>query len=519
MCGELPGHSGASSASSGSSPRVRGTPGFRAPPRPGRPVHPRVCGELPIRRDFSHTFSGSSPRVRGTLTRGWVDAAHWRFIPACAGNSPARRGIVSARPVHPRVCGELDGGERAALAATGSSPRVRGTQRRTFAADGQRRFIPACAGNSGLAGAVRRDRPVHPRVCGELSSAPDMEAPPFGSSPRVRGTREGSGGERRGGRFIPACAGNSRPTPRTTATGPVHPRVCGELMSADRSSSPYSGSSPRVRGTRVHGRAQAGARRFIPACAGNSGGFKHTARVGSVHPRVCGELAIVGRLRHAVRGSSPRVRGTLARIIPGCARRQVHPRVCGELPRGADGARHRHRFIPACAGNSRSPAWAATSPAVHPRVCGELGAEQLAVKQRRGSSPRVRGTRANAGEQSVEARFIPACAGNSLRARTTLSPSTVHPRVCGELLLSPLSSDFAIGSSPRVRGTRRVARHGRGRGRFIPACAGNSSSSRSPSTATTVHPRVCGELAGSAPCTATLVGSSPRVRGTRTRTR
>ena len=49
-------------------------------------------------------------------------------------------------------------------------------------------------------------------------------------------------------------------------------------------------------------------------------------------------------------GSSPRVRGTVARIAI------EHPR---------------HRFIPACAGNGAFSAITEADPAVHPRVCGE----------------------------------------------------------------------------------------------------------------------------------------------------
>ena len=50
--------------------------------------------------------------------------------------------------------------------------------------------------------------------------------------------------------------------------------------------------------------------RFIPAPAGNSGGYQTLHQQVSVHPRACGEqLAVVNMADHR-NGSSPRLRGT-----------------------------------------------------------------------------------------------------------------------------------------------------------------------------------------------------------------
>ena len=49
---------------------------------------------------------------------------------------------------HPRVCGEHHVDIVVAFDGTGSSPRVRGTQKRLYAADKLLRIIPACAGNT-----------------------------------------------------------------------------------------------------------------------------------------------------------------------------------------------------------------------------------------------------------------------------------------------------------------------------------------------------------------------------------
>ena len=72
----------------------------------------------------------------------------------------------------------------------------------------------------------------------------------LGSSPRVRGTRNRDHRNRAVERFIPACAGNSRPLPRGRRAPSVHPRVCGELHTQRQPSRSNTGSSPRSGGRR-----------------------------------------------------------------------------------------------------------------------------------------------------------------------------------------------------------------------------------------------------------------------------
>ena len=279
-----------------------------------------------------------------------------------------------------------------------------------------------------------------------------------GSSPRVRGTRSTVGLRWGDCRFIPACAGNSRTAWRRTRGA--------------------RGSSPRVRGTRAVNDVRELLVRFIPACAGNSPFSNSPSTATAVHPRVCGELLVLGDGGRRSHGSSPRVRGT--RLVD-------HP------------LRPRRRFIPACAGNSFNALTASRGMTVHPRVCGELVTRSRQSGHSTGSSPRVRGTRRRAPRNAPKVRFIPACAGNSYTVRPVpdvahgSSPrvrgtrcfrrssrcrSAVHPRVCGELL--SLRSPFArqIGSSPRVRGTHRHTITEVRVNRFIPACAGNSQAYR-----------------------------------------
>ncbi|EFH10693.1 hypothetical protein HMPREF0731_3078 [Pseudoroseomonas cervicalis ATCC 49957] len=91
---------------------------------------------------------------------------------------------------------------------------------------------------------------VHPRACGEHLVVLDNEPLCRGSSPRLRGTRSAHSTRRTGRRFIPAPAGNTISRRGWPASGPVHPRACGEHMGKRRHPMLLNGSSPRLRGTR-----------------------------------------------------------------------------------------------------------------------------------------------------------------------------------------------------------------------------------------------------------------------------
>ena len=187
---------------------------------------------------------------------------------------------------------------------------------------------------------------------------------------------------------------------------------------------------------------------------------------------MCGEQAAPPTDDIAVTGSSPRVRGT--------ARQLLSPD-------------HGRRFIPACAGNSPWPCGRALQRPVHPRVCGEQDLSLLRPLPLIGSSPRVRGTDRERRQNDCGSRFIPACAGNSRSLALSPNLPTVHPRVCGEQAFKRLDTATQVGSSPRVRGTAPQALRARHRSRFIPACAGNRPGRARRARRAPVHPRVCGE--------------------------
>ena len=169
------------------------------------------------------------------------------------------------------------------------------------------------------------------------------------------------------------------------------------------------------------------------------------------------------------------------------------PRVRGTLGSlGVDSAVQ--GIIPACAGNTTEQFGIQFAPRDHPRVCREHYDNAVAETDEEGSSPRVRGTPAGEHLHVMGRGIIPACAGNTCARAHLAFSSRDHPRVCGEHAGSASRAARRLGSSPRVRGTRSAARHNPyGRG-IIPACAGNTMAN---------HPQET-----------VVEGSSPRVRGT-----
>ena len=132
-----------------------------------------------------------------------------------------------------------------------------------------------------------------------------------------------------------------------------------------------------------------------------------------------------------------------------------------------------------------------------------------------GSSPRARGTRRATKTRNGVSRFIPACAGNTTTDKPTKRNGAVHPRVRGEHVFKHSASSNVVGSSPRARGTLLPGFSTGFKSRFIPACAGNTPLSLLIFEHLPVHPRVRGEHASEAMAARIRVGSSPRARGTR----
>ena len=126
----------------------------------------------------------------------------------------------------------------------------------------------------------------------------------------------------------------------------------------------------------------------------------------------------------------------------------------------------------------------------------------------------MRGTRFGCRRPHLHAGIIPAYAGNTLTYVRSDKYSQDHPRVCGEHSY-PLSTHASImGSSPRMRGTPHLTELTDCVEGIIPAYAGNTRSTRQPARPERDHPRVCGEHRSDARLRHRQRGSSPRMRGT-----
>ena len=173
------------------------------------PVHPRERGEHISTSASSNANNGSSPRARGTQPATGHHRSPSRFIPASAGNTWADKAAQIKGSVHPRERGEHMSANMKQSIFLGSSPRARGTRDAERAAWKSIRFIPASAGNTTRAGSRPCPPSVHPRERGEHACARVPAVFPNGSSPRARGTPQRFLFPGDSLRFIPASAGNT----------------------------------------------------------------------------------------------------------------------------------------------------------------------------------------------------------------------------------------------------------------------------------------------------------------------
>ena len=104
--------------------------------------------------------------------------------------------------------------------------------------------------------------------------------------------------------------------------------------------------------------------------------------------------------------------------------------------------------------------------------------------------------------------------GNSTEDSLSTLEYTVHPHACGELDGLGSSPLLLIGSSPRLWGTRLFQHPYLLSLRFIPTLVGNSRRIEKNLEWKTVHPHACGELSHTKFYCRIHSGSSPRLWGT-----
>ena len=232
-------------------------------------------------------------------------------------------------------------------------------------------------------------------------------------------------------RIIPALAGNTSARVVRSSPSRDHPRSRGEYPAPSHRTGGHRGSSPLSRGIRTDRRREAQQWRIIPALAGNTGVWWRRPTPARDHPRSRGEYGRIGRCHRPRWGSSPLSRG---------------------IPEGRTAKERADRIIPALAGNT-APFQASTRYRKdHPRSRGEYILFSPGTLNRNGSSPLSRGIQIHNGTPALEARIIPALAGNTMCCCSIDRRGEDHPRSRGEYFCSGRTTPRAVGSSPLSRG-------------------------------------------------------------------
>ena len=336
----------------------------------------------------------------------------------------------------------------------------------------------------------------HPRGCGEHSiGSPGLPAQP-GSSPRMRGALKANSARLQVHGIIPADAASTWILKSVLTLLWDHPRGCGEHVCHWSTWVHPSGSSPRMRGAPTATFAHSLGQRIITADAGSTSPSTASPPCPADHPRGCGEHRFLYVLLTVSRGSSPRMRG--ARAERG-----------GYRPAGG--------IIPADAGSTMSILMPLTPVQDHPRGCGEHVDRIVGQREFEGSSPRMRGAPDGAQLERWQDGIIPADAGSTPVAGRLDIEAGDHPCGCGEHTLLPFALATSGGSSPRMREalrerTDRVPIDG-----IIPADAGRTTPTIGIRRSNRDHPRGCGEHTGIPVHRPQHQGSSPRMRGARTK--
>ena len=295
---------------------------------------------------------------------------------------------------------------------------------------------------------------AHPRSRGENAASTAARKVSLGSSPLTRGKRRRNRIRGPHAGLIPAHAGKTTWSPRSSRPGRAHPRSRGENNNEPMVVMGGCGSSPLTRGKRSRPARSQDRSRLIPAHAGKTSTRLRAARRERAHPRSRGEniIGVVSARRPT--GSSPLTRGkrgsvraldALTGLIPAHAGKTLVSN--GEIPKGRAHPRSRgenlahdrhvcrpHGLIPAHAGKTRTSGAAGCRQRAHPRSRGENSITCAVRLARQGSSPLTRGKPHRLLDHAETPGLIPAHAGKTRLHYASRAMYRAHPRSRGENL-------------------------------------------------------------------------------------
>ena len=189
------------------------------------------------------------------------------------------------------------------------------------------------------------------------------------------------------------------------------------------------------------------------------------------------------------------------------------------LARGSQGQGqgqgHQTRSIPACAGEPPSPCFRVPLRRVDPRLRGGAKSSRAREQERDGRSPLARGSQMRSGGTRYVVRSIPACAGEPSSTRAPSVAARVDPRLRGGAIPYFGRRVNVQGRSPLARGSRGYSRRSFPSLRSIPACAGEPSTLPVDREPCRVDPRLRGGALATPTCRDPDKGRSPLARGSR----
>ena len=186
--------------------------------------------------------------MRGKVVDGVCVCRLFGITPAYAGKSVPVSWRTALLRDHPRVCGEKFPNLLPPAQFLGSPPRMRGKVQLFCTIWAERGITPAYAGKRCYTMITPRLHQDHPRVCGEKSMVAPSSSPGTGSPPRMRGKEDQRACRSMLAGITPAYAGKRIFRRLLFISLRDHPRVCGEKMERHGIYSSILGSPPHTRG-------------------------------------------------------------------------------------------------------------------------------------------------------------------------------------------------------------------------------------------------------------------------------
>ncbi len=214
-----------------------------------------------------------------------------------------------------------------------------------------------------------------------------------------------------------------------------HPHACGDKYTFKSKELERTGSSPRVWGQAACDLLHYAYAGIIPTRVGTSAVCRSYFTSREDHPHACGDKLSRPTPCRAMRGSSPRVWGQVAKLL--CD--------LGIM-----------RIIPTRVGTRLYCYVLAEQQTDHPHACGDKYLPLGTHIKMTGSSPRVWGQDSILRLSFRLFLIIPTRVGTRQQRHNSRHRRTDHPHACGDKIGGTASGYFNLGSSTRVWGQGRI---------------------------------------------------------------